>query len=352
MADGRKAIRALSWANVDAIVDRFAALNPYDRRMVPGSVLEIEDINYNPDTVERRQLWCFAISAKRYALFYLNAEGVPVIPDDGYSEHGLGHLLNPGDPGDEDREWIRTIWQGMVCEDLSLPFVWPDWLNRPAMSRITASSPHVLRPLTANRVTTYEAGPKPFNFLISPHVEPLGHPVNVDPEHFHLIASYTRDARQWTKLRWTDIYSGKSFTVTTRDQGMSERTARVQSYRDVIARYRTHPERKSLGPDGLPCGRRTIGLLRRPPVVLGELVHIGKETNRMEEVEQGLVHDWEEVQLVFREPRGRCASSIGRDETPSGVQRACQSCGTPLESARRSYCSPACRQRAYRQRKQ
>jgi hypothetical protein len=193
-------------------------------------------------------------------------------------------------------------------------------------------------------------GPKPFNFLISPHVLPLGHPVGVDPEHFHLVAPYTRDARQWTKLRWTDIYSGETFAVTTRNQGLDESTVRVQSYGDVIARYRTHPERKSLGLDGLPCGRRTVGLLRRRPVVLGDLVHIGKETNRLEEVEQGLVHDWDEVQLVLREPRGRSTASTAQDEMQPTVQRARRSCGTTLDSVRKVYCSPACRQRAYRHR--
>lgn len=220
------------------------------------------------------------------------------------------------------------------------------------MSRSTASSPQVLRPVTGTRATTYEDGPKPFNFIVSPHVMPLGHPVGVDPEHFHLIAPYTCDARQWSKLRWTDIYSGESFAVTTRNQGMSERTARVQSYRDVVARYRIHPESKSLGPDGLPCGRRTTGLLRRRPVVLGELDHIGKETNRLEDAEQGMVHDWAEVQLVFREPRGHHHASTAPGATETRAQRKCDSCGAAIDSTRRFYCSPACRQRAYRQRRQ
>jgi len=101
----------------------------------------------------------------------------------------------------------------------------------------------------------------------------------------------------------------------------------------------------------LPCGKRTIGLLQRRPVVLGELVHIGKETNRMEEVEQGLVHDWDEVQLVFREPHGHSKVSTGQDEAQTTVQRTCWSCGTTLGSPRKVYCSPACRQRAYRQRR-
>ncbi len=214
------------------------------------------------------------------------------------------------------------------------------------MSRITASSPHVLRPLIGKRATIYADGPKPFNFLISPHVMPLGHPIGVDPEHFHLIAPYTRDARQWTKLRWTDIYSGDSFAVTTRSQGLDERAARVQSYGDVITRYRTHPEPKSLGPDGLPCGRRTVGQLRRRPVVLGELVHIGKETNQLEEVEQGMVHDWDEVQLVFHEPGPPHTPDV--DHTPASA--TCCSCGAPSTRKKAKYCSAACKQQAYRHR--
>jgi len=351
MDDERPAISALSWTDVDAIVDLFATLNPYDRDVVPGSILEIEDINHDPDTGERRQLWCYAISAKRYAQFTYDEGGMPVVVDDGYSEHGLGHLLNPDDPASEDRAWIRTVWTGLIREALGLPLTWPAWVDRPAMSRLSASSPHVLKALSKDQAGGYAGSVKPFNFLISPHVSPLGHPPGVDPRHFHLIAPYTKDARQWTKLRWTDVYSGEPFAITTREGGAGEGIARVQSYGAVIARYRVHPEAKSLGPDRLPCSRQTVGLLGRRLVVLGELVHIGKETNRLEEVEQGLVHDWHEVQLIFREPRDRPVLSIGRHEAQSAVERTCQSCGTTLGGARMLYCSSACRQRAYRERR-
>jgi hypothetical protein len=60
---------ALSWADVEAIRGRFEAVNPYDRSAVPGSVLKLEGENLDPTTGERRQLWCYAISAKRYQLF-------------------------------------------------------------------------------------------------------------------------------------------------------------------------------------------------------------------------------------------------------------------------------------------
>jgi hypothetical protein len=123
-SDKRPGVRALSWKQVDEIVRRFAALNPYERDAVLGSILKLEDDNYvngDPKSGKRRQVYCYAISAKRYALFERNAEGVPVLlrkdvnnHEDRWSEHGLGHLLNPTDPESEDREWIGQIWQDMI----------------------------------------------------------------------------------------------------------------------------------------------------------------------------------------------------------------------------------------------
>ncbi len=39
---------------------------------------------------------CFALAAKRYALFRRDGRGRPVIVK--ASEHGLGHLMDPRDP--------------------------------------------------------------------------------------------------------------------------------------------------------------------------------------------------------------------------------------------------------------
>jgi hypothetical protein len=78
-ADGREAVRALSWAQVDRIADRFRALSPYHEDVISGSILEIEKDNFDPITHERRQLWCLAVSAKRYALFLRAPNGEPVL---------------------------------------------------------------------------------------------------------------------------------------------------------------------------------------------------------------------------------------------------------------------------------
>jgi len=75
------------------------------------------------------------------------------------------------------------------------------------------------------------------------------------------------------------VHLGKRFAIAAREVLFGDGTAMVQSDGDVIDHYRVHPEAKSLGPDGLPCGKHTVGLLQRRPVRLGALVHIGKESN-------------------------------------------------------------------------
>jgi len=67
LPDGRAAIRALSYAQVDAIRARFTALNPYDPTVVP-EVLKLEQTGT-----------CYAISAKRYVIYHDNPDGTRTI---------------------------------------------------------------------------------------------------------------------------------------------------------------------------------------------------------------------------------------------------------------------------------
>jgi hypothetical protein len=52
------------------------------------------------------------------------------------------------------------------------------------------------------------------------------------------------------------------------------------SFQIVLRQYLEHPEVKSLAPDGTPCAPKTAGLLRRVSVLAGDIVPIGKETDR------------------------------------------------------------------------
>jgi DNA polymerase elongation subunit (family B) len=92
LSDGTELVRALSWKQTRGIVDRFATLNPYDRGIVPGSILNIvEDINRDP-AGRQRQVYGYGISAKRYALYTYDDSRVKLLKA---SEHGLGLYYRP-----------------------------------------------------------------------------------------------------------------------------------------------------------------------------------------------------------------------------------------------------------------
>jgi len=156
MRNGAKAVKALTWEQVRDIAKRFEALNPYDRDAVPGSILKIEDDNFDPKTKRQRQIWCVAISAKRYALFIRNKSNKPSLlrngnnsKDNHWSEHGLGHLLNPVDLESEDREWIAQVWQNIIRDCLNIPAQRLDFERIPAVGRVTITSPGIFHPLAA-----------------------------------------------------------------------------------------------------------------------------------------------------------------------------------------------------------
>jgi len=308
--DGQEAIRALSWAEVRDIAQEFEKLNPYGRGAVPGSILKIEADNFDPTTQKQRQLWCYAISAKRYALFLRNENGAPELlrheknnADDRWSEHGLGHLLNPTDPDADDREWIAQAWLRIIRKALGFRTVAPRFARVPAVGRTTVSSPWLMRSLRSfNAGKSYAQQIKPFNFLLSAQVRELGHPVGVDPQRFHLIAPYESNPKKWLTLPWIDAHTGQRHRVSTA-QTRSPKTAGLKTYGDVLRSYEFHPEVKCAGPDGKPCSKQTIGLLSRRHIRIGQVRFIGKESNRLEEAEAGSIHSRGDVYTEYPDER-------------------------------------------------
>ncbi len=310
-ADGKEAVKALSWQQVKDISDRFEALNPYNRDAVRGSILKIEDDNFNPKTREQRQVYCYAISAKRYALFLKNDDGSPVLLRKGsnnkserWSRHGLGHLLNPADLESTDREWITQVWTNMIRRALDLPTVDVDFASLPAVGRITISSPAVMRPLRDyNAGKKYRDQLKPFNFLLTCHLKQFGHPIGVDVQRFHLIIPYDPNPRHWLEMHWIDQYSGKRFRVTTSGHHGSRNVARVKTYGDVVKEYEFHPESKCADSNRAICTKQTIGLLQRRHVRIDEVKYIGKESNALEQVDSGMIHSANQVYTEYSDPR-------------------------------------------------
>jgi hypothetical protein len=318
-ANRREAVKALSWEQVRQISHRFAALKPYDHDAVPGSILKIEDDNFDPKTKQRRQIYCFAISAKRYALFLFDENGAPVLlreninnKENQWSDHGLGHLLNPIDP--ENRDWTSRVWLNIIRKALKLPTERLAFEDLPAVGRLAVGSPGAMKPLGyLNIGKKYRDQIKPFNFLLTCHVKQLGHPIDSDPERFHLIAPYQSNPKKWLGMQWIDQYSGRCFRVVTTGYP-NERTALVKTYGDVLREYEFHPESKCADAGGNACDKQTVGLLKRLHVRILKTTYIGKESNKIEDVAAALVHSAQEVYTEYPDPR--------RDEWESAIRPA------------------------------
>ena len=334
MADGRPAIRALTWEQVRAMVRQFEALNPYDPEKVRGSVLKIEDVNYaecgipghdqdedgRPKrcicTKVQRRIDAVSISAKRYALYTLSEQGEPVVVD--ARAHGLGHLLAPDEDatiapdgvdeeegGSKTKPWHRDVWEKIICERLSLPAKPLPWLDDMAVGRITVSKPEVWRAFAEfNRGKPYQQQIKPGNFLLTAQLDMPGLQLGKDAERFRLIAPFEKDAKKRKRVRWRNLYddSGKTYRVTTDSEDARPGTMKVTTYRDVVDEYTWHPEAKSGDAQGNPCGRQTVGLLHRRHVRAVGRRFIGKESNKLEEVEEGLIGDADDVYIEYRRP--------------------------------------------------
>jgi len=136
-----RAIPKIDCDDVDEIVVRFESLNPYDRRILPGSILEQKGVNYN-EFGDFGDLWVYAIAAKRYAFYRWAPYGVDILDA---SEHGLGHLMNPRS-GEPCANWIVDAWQLILSHAFGFAIPELSFLDSPAISQISISSPHVLKP--------------------------------------------------------------------------------------------------------------------------------------------------------------------------------------------------------------
>lgn len=145
-----------------------------------------------------------------------------------------------------------------------------------------------------NEGKAYAEQIKPFNFILSAHVAPLGHPAGVNPEGFHLIAPYESDALKWERSPWIVQYSGKRYRISTTLE-LTRTIARVKIYGDVLLEYEHHEEAKCADANGKPCEKQTVGLLTSRHVVVENIRFIGKESNKLEETEEQTISDPSDV---------------------------------------------------------
>jgi hypothetical protein len=117
------------------------------------------------------------------------------------------------------------------------------------------------------------------------------------------IAPYESDPRKWEKLPWIDEYSEERYRISASITNATRSLARVKSYGDVLEEYEFHEEAKCADATGEPCGRQSVGLLGRRHIRIEKLHFIGKESNKLEEVEEQSISDAADVYTEYPDPR-------------------------------------------------
>lgn len=264
-----------------AVIGWFRALNPYARK---GDLLKIEDQNYRvvdgAITGELHPLYCYAISAKRYALFNLDEDRTPILRK--VSAHGLGHLVapyqEPGAPASIPppvvllrtlgvERWQYDVWYRIVqaavgstpervrLDDLA-------GYRKPATSRYGATTPALVRWFDGfNGEKPYREQVRPFGFLYCFQArQPL------DGRVLRPVAPYDRDG-----LTAADHCFDRS-------SGAPIDRRLLRTYAEALAQYQVHPEAKFLNGEAYDTGHT-----RRRHVRADGTDHIGKEADKWEE---------------------------------------------------------------------
>ena len=204
-------------ARVEAIQASFKSLNPYSDK---GSILKIEDTNYAVKeggvSSAFEPLYCFAISAKRYALFNLGADGQISIRK--ASGHGLGHLLPPYGEADAPEcvpppraplaeigveRWQYDLWHQIIRAALEghpdrVDLSYHPALALPAASRYGATTPKLLRWFAQHNANRpYVEQVKPSNFLLAYQLAPDR--LHEFPQLFEALTEATSDRQTLNK---------------------------------------------------------------------------------------------------------------------------------------------------------
>ena len=280
LPDGRRAVRALSWAQVEAIRERFTALNPYDQSIenVRGSILKLEDENFvDKARTERCELFVYPIAPKVYALFILDERGEPVIRK--CSQHVLGQYRSPI-PGDNDpdrrdhrHDWIKAAFVREIRAALGKPAEAFEWERYPAISPLTMTTWSVFKPYRENKEL------RPFDFLAVGIVNDSHNPVYRAIEEMRHSQSCCKSPRpacalfgdlsKWREQDWRCLRCGESWNFDLRP--------RLKTYGDVIRHTIQGVARKRLCADGSEPTRESRGLTIPRPVHVETVTPIGKE---------------------------------------------------------------------------
>nr|WP_321360638.1 hypothetical protein [uncultured Hyphomonas sp.] len=273
---------------VRSVCNWFKPLNPYDAE---DSILQMEDENFEVgdregDWAKAPPLYCYAVSAKRYALFNIDGGQVEIRKA---SAHGLGHLLPPYSDPDKGRKqtakvayWHKEHWTA-ICEaalegrDHNGAFIADARLEKPAASRYAANTPDLLKWFSDfNEGLERAQQVKPFNFLLTFQAKNLDRLAASDLEAASWVAKHRpkpRPAGPYEK-------DPEKSAVMAFDRATHEPVPSrwLKTYTEVLQDYHLHAEAKFHG--GFDNAR---GRLQRRHVDAFAIRHIGKEAHNWEE---------------------------------------------------------------------
>lgn len=252
---------------VKEVQEFFGALNPYDFDALLFKVEEYEDEHGQKHSLEN--VWCYGISAKRYAL-YKQDKATGKIEILKASSHGLGHLLNPfsrKDGDDNNHDWHKEIWLDVLklhYGQTTAASLNEKYSRSYALAKLAISTPQIMKRFDRlNKGKPYGRQIKPFNFCI------VGIGNDVDGQTgkpVKPLAPYRKNAQQCPYDSFIDYESGKEM------KGLQY----WKPFVDVFWDYVKHLEAKFDG---------NVGVLSRKHITVGSVVHIGKESNNLEQAE-------------------------------------------------------------------
>lgn len=312
---------------VNRVVDWFKPLNPYsgqERR----SILQFEDENYSlTNRGELEPLYCYAVSAKRYALINIK-DGKVLIRK--ASAHGLGFWRAPFEAPGETPDtgtpyWQSELWrlicqaaiEGTDSDGFSLSA--DERFSGVAAGQTTISKWQFYKWFDKfNEGLDYRDSVQPFNFLLRFPTKKWSEIETADPEFApwcennsgepRLVAPFDTDTDQAAK--WAFHRDAKAGDI---DADL-DFTPWLTSFADVFTDYDLHGEAKFINGQGLHSGE-----LQRRHVHVDRILLVGKESHEWEENEALGLRDDPEIYYGEALPSEEIMQRIVRQALQDGV---------------------------------